>query len=634
MHNGLRPQGAGNPPLRYLSSHAKGPDSPPPVLSPRLEASSLVGRTDPTSAQTRSRHRPDLGTDPDLSRKGSSPEIAQSLVASLALDSGLCTGACRSALRGSGRCRSGWRWQYRAAMPGMPPKREPPRPTLPGHPGQEAPRAPGAAVFVDLDRTLLAGASGLVLSTAMRAEGLFDGRMRLPGEGLFYGVYEAIGESLPFMAMVRAAVRFVRGWPVEAVRRAGEVAAPQLLELLQPYAPGVLAEHRRAGRQLVLATTSPVDLVAPFARLLGLDDVVATCYEHEAGRYTGRIEGPFVWGIGKLAAVRSWAAARHVDLGASHAYSDSIFDVPLLASVGHAHAVHPDIRLRLAAALSRWPVEHWDRPVGVPKVVGLEPYHLLRLGVRQASFPYARFDIEGLDQIPARGPVLVVANHRSYFDVAALALVAAGMGRPVRFLAKQELFDAPVVGWLARALGGIAVDRGADPGRSLHDARRALEAGEPVVIMPQGTIPRGAAFYDPVLRGRTGAARLAAQTGAPIVPVGIWGTEAVWPRSARLPNLTNLTHPPTVRVRVGPPIDLAEAAVDDPVAATEQIMTAIVSLLPASATRVITPTLAQVAAAMPPGAAVPSAESVPLGAAAPSADAASVAEVLPRRNSH
>ncbi|MDA8070807.1 MAG: HAD-IB family hydrolase [Actinomycetota bacterium] len=459
----------------------------------------------------------------------------------------------------------------------------------------------GSAVFVDLDRTLLAGASGLVLSAAMRGEGLFEGRMSLPGEGLLYGVYEAVGESVAFMALVRAAVRFVRGWPVEVVRRAGEVAAPQLVELLAPYALGVLADHRREGRQLVLATTSPADLVTPFARTLGLDDVVATCYEHDQGRYTGRIAGPFVWGVGKLAAVRSWAAAHQVDLAASHAYSDSIFDVPLLASVGSAHAVHPDIRLRLAATLARWPVEHWDRPPGVPKVAGLEPYHLLRLGARPAAFPYARFDIEGIERVPARGPVLLVANHRSYFDVVALALVAAGMGRPVRFLAKQELFDAPVVGWLARALGGIAVDRGGDPGRSMHEARRALDAGEPVVIMPQGTIPSGGAFYDPVLRGRTGAARLAAQTGARVVPIGIWGTEVIWPRSARLPNVGNVTHPPTVRVRIGTPMDVAEVATEDPVAATEQIMASVVSQLPPEATEAVTPTAAEVALATAPG---------------------------------
>ena len=90
---------------------------------------------------------------------------------------------------------------------------------------------------------------------------------------------------------------------------------------------------------------------------------------------------------------------------------------------------------------------------------------------------------------PTSGPVLVAANHRSYFDVAALALVAARLGRPVRFLAKRELFDAPVIGQLARALGGIPVDRGSGSDRPLREATRALHAGEVVVILPAGNDP-------------------------------------------------------------------------------------------------------------------------------------------------
>ncbi len=204
----------------------------------------------------------------------------------------------------------------------------------------------------------------------------------------------------------------------------------------------------------MLATTSPIDLVTPFAELLGFDDVVGTRYGCRDGRYTGGIDGDFVWAIGKLAAVRRFAAGTGVDLARSHAYSDSVFDVPLLGAVGHPHAVNPDRRLRAVATAKRWPIEHWDRPPGVPKMVGLEPYHLLRPFIRPESFPYARFDISGLENIPTRGPALLAANHRSYFDVVALALVAARLGRPVRFLGKREIFDAPVVGPVARALGG------------------------------------------------------------------------------------------------------------------------------------------------------------------------------------
>ncbi|HLX88824.1 MAG TPA: HAD-IB family hydrolase, partial [Acidimicrobiales bacterium] len=378
-------------------------------------------------------------------------------------------------------------------------------------------RQEAGAAFVDLDRTLLRGASGLVLSAAMHAEGLFADRRSLPGERFVYAAYDLFGESLPFMAMVRAAPHFTRGWTADAVSRAGALAAPELAELVQPYAPAVLAEHRAAGRQVVLSTTTPIDLITPFAELLGFDHIIATRYARRDGQYTGGIDGEFVWSTGKRDAVRRFATDHKIDLRASHAYSDSVFDLPLLSIIGHPHAVNPDRRLRLLATVRRWPIEHWDRPAGVPKVLGFEPYHALRPFVRPEAFPYARFSVEGTEHIPARGPALVASNHRSYFDVAALAIVAARLGRPVRFLAKRELFDAPVVGQLARALGGISVDRGQRSDAPLRDARRALEAGEVVVILPQGTIPRGRAFFDPVLQGKTGVARLAAMTGAPVI---------------------------------------------------------------------------------------------------------------------
>jgi putative phosphoserine phosphatase/1-acylglycerol-3-phosphate O-acyltransferase len=213
----------------------------------------------------------------------------------------------------------------------------------------------------------------------------------------------------------------------------------------------------------------------------------------------------------------------------------------------------------------------------VPSLLGLEPYHLARLLFRPEAFPYARFDIDGVDHIPHRGPVLLAANHRSYFDVAAIGLVAARLNRPVRFLAKQEIFDAPVVGSLARALGGIAVDRGSGSAHPMEQASAALRAGEVVIVLPQGTIPRGDAFFDPVLSGKTGTARLAAETDAVLVPIGLWGTEQVWARSSRLPNMTAWGHPPRVSVRVGAPVEIGRR---DAVADTETLMTAIAGLLP------------------------------------------------------
>ena len=454
-----------------------------------------------------------------------------------------------------------------------------------------------SAVFIDLDRTLLCHASGQILNRALVKEGVLPEGRSLPGDKLLYSVNDRLGENLVSMSLVRAAARVARGWRQDQVQAAGRRAVAALSELVAPFAPQRLAAFRAEGHRLVLSTTTPVDMIAPFAEAIGFDDLIATAYETKDGRYTGRLYEGFVWGTGKLRAVREWADDKGIDLADCHACSDSIFDVPLLSSVGSPHAVNPDPSLTVVATARRWPIEHWDRPPGVPNMLGLEPYHVLRPFVRKLSFPYARFDISGVEHVPSRGPVLLASNHRSYFDVAALALVAREIGRPVRFLAKREIFDAPVVGLVARAIGGIAVDRGSGSGEPLRHAEAALKAGEVVIVLPQGTIPRGHDFFDPELHGKTGTARLAATTGATVVPVGLWGTERVWPRSARLPDFTLVRNPPKVTVRVGRPVPLS---LTDAKADTETIMRAISALLPAEARVRHEPTPEELARTKPP----------------------------------
>lgn len=456
---------------------------------------------------------------------------------------------------------------------------------------------PGAAAFFDLDRTILKGASGPLITEALQHAGIAPNRS-VPGQSLLYRLFDVVGETLPSMALARGAALVAKGWNRAEVLAAAKDIAERLDTIVAPYARALIEDHRRAGRPVVLATTTPHDLVAPFAERLGFDDVVATRYaEGPDGRYTGALDGEFVWANGKLAAVRKWAAANGVELSDSYAYSDSIYDVPLLSAVGHPSAVNPDPRLLAYATLRRWPTRWLDVPPGVPKFAGFEPFDLVRLGARTELVPYARFDISGVDGIPAEGPAIIAANHRSYFDPVAVGLSVMQSGRPLRFLGKKEVFDAPVVGQLARAMGGIRVDRGTtSAGDSLVGATHALEAGELVAIMPQGTIPRGAEFFDPVLKGKTGAARLAAATKAPVIPIGLWGTEAVWPRSAKVPNVLNVTHPPTIQVRVGHPVELAY---DDIRADTERIMEAIMALLPPEAREARQPTEEELRKAKP-----------------------------------
>jgi putative phosphoserine phosphatase / 1-acylglycerol-3-phosphate O-acyltransferase len=470
------------------------------------------------------------------------------------------------------------------------------------------------AAFFDLDRTLLAGASGEVFSKAMRTAGLVS--RTIPGESLLFRLFNTVGETLPSMALARQGAVLARGRSRVAVQQAAAQAAVTLVDMVQPLAAPLFAEHRAAGRPIVLATTTPYDLVKPLADLLGLDDVVATRYGVNAdGTYDGTITGPFVWSAGKLAAVREWATVHQVDLAHSYAYSDSVYDTPMLAAVGHPFVVNPDPRMVLMAAARRWPTidlsavsepeparaESGKEVSSMAKipVVNLELQRLALSFTHPFFFPYAKFDIAGTEHIPSTGPAIVVGNHRSYFDSAAMAVTIARTDRTIRFLGKKEVFDAPIVGQIAAAMGGIRVDRGTGSDEPLQAAAEALEGGDLVAIMPQGTIPRGPAFFDPQLKGRWGAARLAAMTRAPVIPVGLWGTERVWPRSSRLPNVLNLVDPPTIRIRVGPPVVLKYRDVD---ADTRKIMKAIMGLLPDESRVSRVPTPEELAATLPPGA--------------------------------
>lgn len=455
------------------------------------------------------------------------------------------------------------------------------------------------AAFFDLDRTLLSGGTGPHLSQAMYDLGVVN--RKLPGEKYIYGMFDLIGETLPSMFLARQATRVAKGRPANAFGPAAAQAAEKIADVVHPFAKQLIDQHKAAGRPVVMATTTPLHLIEPLAHKLGFDDVIATNYAvDDDGNFDGAIDGPFVWSLGKLGAVKAWAQQHDVDLEDSYAYSDSIYDTPLLSAVGHPNAVNPDAQLVAYAIAKRWPIVHFDVNPGVVKlpILGWELQDVAKQFFRPELIRYAKFDVDGVDNIPKTGPVILVGNHRSYFDVAAVAQIIRQSGRPLRMLGKKEVFDVPVVGGLGAALGGIRVDRESDGRSSYEEATRALAAGEMVGLLPQGTIPRGPAFFDPVLKGKTGAARLAAESGAPVIPFGLWGTEKVWPRSATLPNMTTLLNPPTIRVRVGPPVDLKLRSAS---ADTKRIMAAISDLLPPEGRELHEPTEAELRSTYPGG---------------------------------
>jgi 1-acyl-sn-glycerol-3-phosphate acyltransferase len=131
-----------------------------------------------------------------------------------------------------------------------------------------------------------------------------------------------------------------------------------------------------------------------------------------------------------------------------------------------------------------------------------------------------RWTVDGADRIPAHGPVILASNHTSYLDPLALAYVADRRKRRVRFLAKAELFDKRGLGGFLRAAHQIPVARGsATAAGALDDAVAALRQGECVAVFPEGTISLD---LEP-MRGKSGTARLARESGVAVTPVGMWG---------------------------------------------------------------------------------------------------------------
>lgn len=160
----------------------------------------------------------------------------------------------------------------------------------------------------------------------------------------------------------------------------------------------------------------------------------------------------------------------------------------------------------------------------------VEPtYRLARTILKPWLSTWFRWTIEGEENIPRTGPALLAFNHIAYLDPLAAAYVVDKVKRIPRFLAKQELFEDKKIAWILKGAKQIPVKRGtADAPMALDEAVRAVERGEIIVIFPEGTITR-----DPDLNpmeGKTGIARLAIESGAPVIPAALWGTANIWPK--------------------------------------------------------------------------------------------------------
>jgi 1-acyl-sn-glycerol-3-phosphate acyltransferase len=179
-------------------------------------------------------------------------------------------------------------------------------------------------------------------------------------------------------------------------------------------------------------------------------------------------------------------------------------------------------------------------------------------------------------KIPAEGGCVVVSNHVSHIDPFTFAHFIYGHGRVVRFLAKAEVLDLPVVGRLIRATGQIPVRRlTTDASQAFTAAVRAVEEGKCVVVYPEGTITRDPDLWP--MTGKTGAARIALASGVPVIPVAQWGPQDILAPYGKRPRLLPRK---TITVKAGDPVPLEDLRALQPTPAvlrqaTDRIMDAI-----------------------------------------------------------
>ncbi|WP_028637877.1 lysophospholipid acyltransferase family protein [Nocardioides sp. URHA0032] len=178
-----------------------------------------------------------------------------------------------------------------------------------------------------------------------------------------------------------------------------------------------------------------------------------------------------------------------------------------------------------------------------------------------------RFQMSGTEHVPRSGGVLLACNHIGYVDFVYGGLAADPAGRLVRFMAKRELFTHRWVGPLMRSLHHIEVDRGAGE-TSYRTAVEYLQAGEAVGIFPEATISRSMELKE----FKTGAVRIAAEAGVPLVPVILWGTQRMMTKDRP----RDFSRGKTIAIRVGAPLHPTGA---DPVAETAELRAAMTDLL-------------------------------------------------------
>ena len=436
---------------------------------------------------------------------------------------------------------------------------------------EAAPSGPKIGAFFDFDGTLISGYS---------ARAFIEDRLRrrqVPPLEVLRGVGAALDMALrggDVTGLMRITARSSKGQPEEELIALGQrLWRGRIAGMAYPEARALVQAHQRRGHTVVLASSATPYQVAPFAADLGIEHLLVTRLGVEDGRMTGEIDGPVLWGAGKAAAVRSFAAAHGVDLAESFGYANGDEDIDFLEVVGRPRPLNPGPRLARAAQARGWPVRRFRRRDGVDLAalartgaaaagLALSAGAAVAVGLVNRSRRDAanlaasagtdltlalagvKLDVVGEEHLWSHRPAIFVFNHQSSLDV---LIIGNLLRRDVTGVAKAEAAGDPRFAVFG-ALAGVAyVDRSdtAQAVSALDQVLDRLAAGVSIAIAPEGTRSTTATLGP----FKKGAFHMALQAEVPVVPVVIRNAgELMWRSSL-------LVRPGTIDVAVLPPID-------------------------------------------------------------------------------
>ena len=443
-----------------------------------------------------------------------------------------------------------------------------------------SPEGPEIGAFFDLDGTLVAGFTG-VLMTQDRM------RRRQMSVGEFIGMVQAglnhqLGRS-EFEDLIGKGARMLHGNSISDLDELGErLFVQHVQKRIYPEMRAMVRAHQARGHTVVLSSSALTVQVEPVAKFLGIDNILSNKFEtDDDGLITGEVKRPIIWGPGKARAVQAFAAKNDVDLAKSYFYADGDEDVALMYLVGNPRPTNPGGKMEAVAIKRGWPVLRFSSRSGsspvsqfrtaagiaslVPAAAGAIGLGLLtrnrRVGVNFFTATWSRLlmasigidlNVLGEENLTAERPAVFLFNHRNQADPFIAGRLVSDNFTSV---GKKELENDPLMGTIGKMMDAAFIDRD-DPKaavESLHKMEELARKGLSVLIAPEGT------RLDTVEVGpfKKGPFRIAMASGIPIVPIVIRNAEVIADRNSSTFN------PGTVDVAVFPPIPTNDWTTDN-----------------------------------------------------------------------